>query len=141
MDSLGAIQWQNTIGGSHEDYLFSIQQTSEGSYIFGGFSWSNFSGDKTENCIGDEDYWIVKLRGKYNLISGKLFADLNSNGVQDSGDPSLPGRKITEQSTGRFSFSQTNGQYSVAVLDSGNYTVSASSLMVVRACSLSMPVA
>jgi hypothetical protein len=45
------IQWQNTIGGSSNDYLYSIQQTSEGSYIFGGFSWSNFSGDKTENCI------------------------------------------------------------------------------------------
>ncbi len=131
-DSLGNVQWQNTIGGSSDDELYSIQQTIDGGYILGGSSNSNVTGDKTENNTGGfgaYDYWIVKLTVKYNLLSGKLFADLNSNGVQDSGEPSLSGKKIIEQNTGRFSFSQSNGRYSVAVLDTGNYTVSASSQM------------
>jgi hypothetical protein len=132
VDSHGVIQWENTIGGSSWDRLSSIQQTVDGGYILGGYSISNISGDKTENCIGGVasfDIWIVKLTDKYNLISGKAYGDLNSNGFQDIGEPFLSGKKITEQSTGRFSFSQMNGQYSVAVLDTGNYAVSTPSLL------------
>src|SRR5262245_53371858 len=46
-DASGNIQWQNTIGGNSEDWLTSIQQTSDGGYILGGRSLSNLSGDKT----------------------------------------------------------------------------------------------
>jgi hypothetical protein len=70
-DSLGNIQWQNTIGGSDTEYLKVISQTSAGSYLLGGYSESNISGDKTENCIGWYDYWIVKITDNYNLIGGK----------------------------------------------------------------------
>ena len=59
-DAAGNIQWQNTIGGSDDDRLLSVQQTADGGYILGGYSKSNISGDKTENCIGIYDYWIVK---------------------------------------------------------------------------------
>jgi hypothetical protein len=46
------IEWQNTIGGSGEDFLYSISQTSDGGYILAGYSESNISGDKTENSNG-----------------------------------------------------------------------------------------
>ena len=63
VDSLGNIQWQNTIGGNQNDALFSIHQTIDGGYIMGGISSSNISGDKSENIIGGNmntwDYWIV----------------------------------------------------------------------------------
>ena len=61
LNSSGAIEWQNTIGGSGEDYLYSIQQTTDGGYILGGESWSGISGDKTEASWGSSDYWVVKL--------------------------------------------------------------------------------
>ena len=61
LDATGAIQWQNTIGGSGGDFLYSLQQTTDGGYILGGSSWSNISGDKTENSVGGWDYWILKL--------------------------------------------------------------------------------
>ena len=61
LDKEGAIQWQNTIGGNGADALFSLQQTFDGGYILGGFSYSNISGDKTENILGGSDYWVVKL--------------------------------------------------------------------------------
>lgn len=60
-DSLGNIEWQNTIGGNNLDDLFSIQQTSDGGYVMGGSSLSAISGDKTENNVAAWDYWIVKV--------------------------------------------------------------------------------
>lgn len=61
LDSTGNIQWQNSIGGTNEDRLFSVVQTNDGGYICGGSSNSNISGDKTEAIIGTEDFWVVKL--------------------------------------------------------------------------------
>src|SRR6056297_3346001 len=61
LDALGAIEWDNTIGGSQDDQIASIQQTADGGYILGGFSNSNTSADKSENSIGFYDYWVVKI--------------------------------------------------------------------------------
>jgi len=67
LDPVGNIQWQNTIGGSGDDVFFSIEKTTEGGYILGGMSSSGISGDKTENCFGYADYWIVKTDALGNL--------------------------------------------------------------------------
>ena len=89
LDGSGAIQWQNTIGGSDSDYLRSIQQTSDGGYVLGGGSWSNISGDKTENKVGNEDYWVVKLDSLgaiqwQNTIGGTQYDYLYS--IQQTAD-------------------------------------------------------
>ncbi len=38
LDANGNIVWQNTIGGSNDDYIRSIQQTTDRGYILGGRS-------------------------------------------------------------------------------------------------------
>jgi hypothetical protein len=53
------IQWQKSLGGSTNDYAYSIRQTSDGGYIIAGETNSN-NGDVTGNH-GMNDYWIVKL--------------------------------------------------------------------------------
>ena len=63
VDSNGIKQWDRTFGGSGYDQLFSLQQTSDGSYILGGYSESGISGDKTEDSRGNGDYWVVKIDG------------------------------------------------------------------------------
>ena len=73
LDNLGNIQWQNTIGGSSIEYLYSLIQTNDGGYMLGGFSQSPISGDKTENIIGGVDYWIVKLDNLGNLTWDKTY--------------------------------------------------------------------
>ncbi|MEO5569903.1 MAG: T9SS type A sorting domain-containing protein [Bacteroidia bacterium] len=83
LDSLGNIQWQNTIGGSYEDELYSIMQTTDGGYILGGWSISDSSGDKTENSMGNEDYWVIKLDSIGNIqwqntIGGNYVEELHS---------------------------------------------------------------
>jgi hypothetical protein len=124
IDDVGNIQIQNSIGGSVLNDLNCFELTADGGYVLGGQSNSNISGDKTEDCIGLYDYWIVKLTSKYNLITGRLFADLNSNGVHDSGELPLSAQKITEQVTGNFTYSDHQGNYTVSVQDTGSFTVS-----------------
>ena len=62
-----AIQWQKTIGSSGYDFLNSICQTSDGGYIMGGYSDGNISGYKTEDNLGGDDYWIVKVNALGNV--------------------------------------------------------------------------
>jgi hypothetical protein len=59
-DSLGIKQWDKRFGGTHGDYLYSLQQTNDGGFILGGLSFSDSSGDKTQPNWGSSDYWIVK---------------------------------------------------------------------------------
>ena len=61
LDSIGEIIWQNTIGGTSEDNLYSIQQTYDSGYILGGHSNSNASIDKSENAIDVHDFWVIKI--------------------------------------------------------------------------------
>ena len=63
----GKVEWDKTIGGSSWDYLKSVEQTSDGGYIVGGYTYSDKSGDKTENNKGYTDYWIVKLSRNGNI--------------------------------------------------------------------------
>jgi hypothetical protein len=61
LDNTGAVQWQKTFGGEYADVLRSMEQTTDGGYILGGYSNSSRSGDKTEANSGIGDYWIFKI--------------------------------------------------------------------------------
>jgi hypothetical protein len=61
LDNTGAVQWQKTYGGEYADVLRSMEQTTDGGYILGGYSNSPRSGDKTEANSGIGDYWILKI--------------------------------------------------------------------------------
>ncbi len=59
-DNLGAITWQNTLGGSLSDRGSHIAQTADGGYIASGYTASS-DGDVSANQGGFGDYWIIKL--------------------------------------------------------------------------------
>ena len=89
LNSVGTVQWQNKIGGNNEDVLKDITQTTDGGYILGGYSWSNATGDKTENSNGDYDYWVVKLNNSgsiewQNTIGG--FGRDQLNAIEQTSD-------------------------------------------------------
>jgi Secretion system C-terminal sorting domain len=59
LTALGVMEWQKSLGGTGDDLAFSVQQTSDGGYVAGGYSTSA-DGD-VSMCHGKEDFWIVKL--------------------------------------------------------------------------------
>jgi hypothetical protein len=59
LDSIGAIEWQKTYGGSNHDRSYSIDQTTDGGYVVAGHTASN-NGDVSGNH-GDLDCWVLKL--------------------------------------------------------------------------------
>lgn len=89
LDGVGNIQWQNTIGGSDYDAFKFLDQTSDGGYIIGGWSNSDLSGDKTENCLGNDDFWIVKLNAmgtiQWENTIGGVGHDM-PNSIQQTAD-------------------------------------------------------
>ena len=82
IDSIGNIQWDKTLGGNNYDVLRCIQVTPDNGYILGGYSSSNISGIKTENSLGDVDYWIIKLDGSCTPIV--FFEDSDNDGFGNS---------------------------------------------------------
>ncbi|QMU29528.1 T9SS C-terminal target domain-containing protein [Adhaeribacter radiodurans] len=111
INAKGTILWEKTLGGNGEDKLATVQQTTDGGYVLGGFSSSHKSGDKSGGNKGGRDYWIVKLNanGKKvwdKTIGGNDFDNLSSlqqttdqgyilagtSSSDKGGDKSEPGR-------------------------------------------------
>lgn len=81
LDLNGNVLWQKSFGGSSDEEALSLQQTSDGGYIFAGTSASN-DGDVSGNH-GDYDAWIVKTDAGGNLLwqrslGGSGYDDLHS---------------------------------------------------------------
>ncbi|MFI5172833.1 MAG: T9SS type A sorting domain-containing protein, partial [Chitinophagales bacterium] len=75
LDALGNIIWQNTIGGYGAEELKAIKQSPDGGYIIAGWSNSNISGDKTENCLGNMDYWVMKLGPEICAVPSGIYTN------------------------------------------------------------------
>ncbi|MEP2936178.1 MAG: T9SS type A sorting domain-containing protein [Gilvibacter sp.] len=61
LDSDGNFEWDNTLGGSDQEFLQEVRETNDGGYIMVGRSDSDASPDKSEDLIGVTDYWVVKV--------------------------------------------------------------------------------
>jgi len=76
VDSVGAILWEQSFGGTWSENPFDLALTSDGGYVIAARTSSN-DGD-VSGLHGDEDAWIVKLDSLGNLqwqhcIGGSLF--------------------------------------------------------------------
>lgn len=81
VDSLGQIEWQNSLGGSDHESAHSIQQTDDGGYIVTGLTRST-DGDVTQN-FGDWDTWVVKLYADGNIEWQKTIGSYYDQIAQD----------------------------------------------------------
>ena len=76
LNSAGNIQWQNTITGEREEFLYDIKETSVGNFIVVGKSNSLISGDKTDSYYGpirNFDIWFLNLSSDGNIIWQKTI--------------------------------------------------------------------
>ncbi|MBP6312233.1 MAG: T9SS type A sorting domain-containing protein [Flavobacteriales bacterium] len=122
LDPLGNLVWQKTVGGSGEEQGISIQQSTDGGYIVAGSTKYSYDGDVSGNH-GYWDIWVVKLTNDFARMNGQIFADLNSDNVLSAGEPKLASRAIENLNTPFQYFSDTTGNFSVVVLDTGVATI------------------
>jgi hypothetical protein len=87
INKIGQIVWNKTIGGSLNDYATSIVSTADGGFIVAGYSFSNISGEKTENNRGNNtfntDIWIVKLNNLGQKVWDKTYGGSSSDNAFD----------------------------------------------------------
>ncbi|RDC64881.1 T9SS type A sorting domain-containing protein [Adhaeribacter pallidiroseus] len=115
LDEKGTKLWDRTFGGSKDDELRASTYTHQGHYVLAGHSYSDISGDKTQDSQGESDYWAVVVDENGNKVqdlrfggSGKeelrtvtqtkdggiLLAGRSSSGV--SGDRTQPSQGSTD---------------------------------------------
>lgn len=63
----GSMIWERSYGGGNRDKMLSFIETSDGGIIIVGNSNSGISGDKSEENIGFNDLWIVKIDSDGNI--------------------------------------------------------------------------
>ncbi|HOQ40080.1 MAG TPA: Ig-like domain-containing protein [Fervidobacterium sp.] len=65
LDSNGNLTWEKTFGGTESDYAYSVQQTKDGGYIVGGYTYSFGA--------GGADAYILKLNSDGDLTWQKTY--------------------------------------------------------------------
>jgi len=76
LNGSGDVSWQKSCGGSYDDNIHAIRQTSDGGYIV--------AGDTKSFGIGSYDIWILKLDSNggidwQNTYGGSAFPQSNSD--------------------------------------------------------------
>jgi len=80
IDAQGNLIWQNALGGSAEDRISSIIETSDGNIVVGA-NVASFDGDVTSNH-GGFDCWIVKLDPTGNIIWKQCYGGSTNDYVE-----------------------------------------------------------
>lgn len=73
IDSFGHIQWDKTFGGTNADEGVSAITTPDEGFLLAGDSFSDASGDKSENNYGFFDFWAVKIDKAGNKVWDKTI--------------------------------------------------------------------
>jgi PKD repeat protein len=81
VNALGIKEWDKDFGGTENDYLKDIKQTTDGGFIVGGHSRSPVSGNKSQPVWGGtfSDYWILKLDSAGNIQWEKTYGGMSGD--------------------------------------------------------------
>ncbi|MEO0038526.1 MAG: hypothetical protein RIQ59_1737 [Bacteroidota bacterium] len=139
LNAKGEEQWQRTIGGTGQDELLSVFQTTDGGYILGGSSSSDATivattgkkalttskkdlTSKSTSSRGSMDYWIVKLNAEGEVqwqktFGGKYVDELRSMEQTKDGGYILGGYSNSPESGDKTEPSIGIGDYWVVKID------------------------
>jgi len=82
LDANGNKLWEKELGGSGNDVLYGIQETTNGGFfVFGHSGSAGGTGNKSAANIGGIDYWLVKLDANGNKLWDQSYG---GTGAEDS---------------------------------------------------------
>lgn len=89
-DSIGTVLWDKDFGGTDYDFMICLMSTPDGGFLLGGSSGSPAGPDKSQNCFGADDVWIIKTDSLGNKqwdadYGGFDYDQLNSFGLTSDG--------------------------------------------------------
>lgn len=113
LDEDGVVEWDRSYGGLGNDQLYNVQPTSDGGYILAGTSDSGISGDKTENRVGNSDYWVIKTDASGNIVWQNDIGGLMFDNVYSAYETADGGYILGGTSTSGISGDKTAGNYGV----------------------------
>ncbi|WP_291064852.1 MULTISPECIES: hypothetical protein [unclassified Empedobacter] len=76
IDAQGKLQWQNSFGGNGNDIPVDVIRTNDGGYLIASNSNSASSELKKSKHFGGNDYYIIKLNEKGELLWENTFGGL-----------------------------------------------------------------
>ena len=113
------IEWQKCLGGSNDDWAYSIQQTSDSGFIVAGYTESS-NGDVSGNH-GAYDYWVVKLNSSGDILWQICLGGTNVDvaySIQQTSDEGFIVAGYTCSNEGDVSGNHGNSDYWVVKLNS-----------------------
>lgn len=90
LSTSGAVEWQQTLGGSADDEAQAVLPTSDGGYLLACDTRSS-DGDVSGHH-GQSDWWVVKLDNQGNLLWEKAYGGSRHDFVGDM--LALPGGSV-----------------------------------------------
>ncbi len=118
LDAGGNPVWNVVIGGNNDEIAGAIQQTTDGGYILGGYSYSSTSMDVTGVLRGLNDYWVVKLNDTGSIVWNRLLGGSGEEQLSDIIQTSDGGYVASGYST-----SSANGNVSGSVTGIFDYWI------------------
>ena len=125
LDTSGSIEWQRSLGGSYDDWAYSIHQTGDGGYIVAGVSWS-IDGDVSGNH-GYADYWVVKLNSSGEIEWQHCFGGIDwdwASSIQQTDDGGYIMARFSESNDGDVSGNHGDCDYWVVKLSPDSVGIS-----------------
>jgi len=113
LDTDGNKLWEKVYGGNSTEYLYDVQQTSDGGFILAGSSTSGISGNKTTVALGGQDFWIVRVDTNGVILWQKSFGGSNHEEPYQVCQTSDGGFIIGGYSYSGVSGNKTSGNYGV----------------------------
>ena len=80
VDSDGNHEWNKAYGGDQTDYVNKVLQTTDGGFIFAGWTESSMSGEVSQVSRGGRyDYWVGRTDANGNLIWDARYGGSNDD--------------------------------------------------------------
>jgi Immunoglobulin domain len=111
LDSSGNVAWQKSYGGTGDDRLYSVQQTSDNGFLLCGSSDSPPSGTKTAAAFGGDDFWVIKVDATGNKLWEKSYGGSGGEVLRSAAQTADGGYILGGDSTSGVSGNKTSPSF------------------------------